>query len=53
MLFGLINGLLNIGMIPLIGQLSNNVTGLGSPGPSGVNLICNKAIHVRFSINAF
>ena len=26
-----------------MGLLNNIVTGLGSPGPSGVNLICNKA----------
>ena len=31
-------------MIPLIGQLNNSVAGLGWPNPSGVDLICKKAI---------
>ena len=31
-----------IGMIPLVGQLYSSVAGLGSSGPSGVILICNK-----------
>ena len=30
--------------MPLIGQLSNIVAGLGSPGPSGVICICNRAM---------
>ena len=37
-------GLLIIGMIPLIGQLNRSIAGLGSPSPSGVDLICSKAI---------
>ena len=35
--------LLIIGMIPLIRQLNSSVAGLGSPGPSGVDMICNIA----------
>ena len=31
-------------MIPLFGQLNNIDAGLGGPGPSGVDLICSKAI---------
>ena len=30
--------------MPLIGQLNISVAGLGSPGPNGDDLICNKAI---------
>ena len=32
-------------MMFLIGQLNTSVIGLSSPCPSGVELICNKAIH--------
>ena len=35
---------MGIGMMPLIGQLDSSIAGFGSPGPSGVDLICNKAI---------
>ena len=31
--------------MPLIGQLNSTVAGLGSPGPSGIDMICNKAIY--------
>ena len=43
-LFGLIGSLLSIGIIPLIWQFNNSVVGLGSTGPSGVDVTCNKAI---------
>ena len=42
-LFILIESLLIIGIIPLIGQLNSIFAGIGSPGPSGVLWICNKA----------
>ena len=38
------SGLGIAGMMPLIGQLYNRVVGLGSPGPNGVDLICNNII---------
>ena len=31
-------------MMPLTGHLNNSVAGLGSPGPNGIDLICNKAM---------
>ena len=31
-----------IGMIPLVSQLNSSAPGLGSPGPNGIILICNK-----------
>ena len=37
-------GLLIIGIMPLIGQLNNMVTGLGKPGPNGVICICKRAM---------
>ena len=39
----LISILFIIGMIPLVGQINSSVAGLGSPGPSGIIFICNKA----------
>ena len=38
----LLGNLLTIGMIYLVEWLNSSVAGLGSPGPSGVVLICNK-----------
>ena len=43
-LFELSGSLVGIGMMPLIEWLKSSVAGLGSPGPSGVDLICNEAI---------
>ena len=31
------------GMMPLVGQLNSSVAELGSPSPSSVILICNRA----------
>ena len=39
----LIGILFIIGMIPLVGPLNTSFAGLGSPGPSGIIVICNKA----------
>ena len=36
--------MLTIQIMPLIGQLNNIITELGSPGPSRIDLIFNKAI---------
>ena len=30
-------------IIPPVGQLNSSVAGLGSPGPSGIILTCNRA----------
>ena len=30
--------------MPHVGELNNSTAGLGSPGPSGVDLSCNKAV---------
>ena len=38
-------------MMPPIGQLNNSIAGLGSPCPSGVHLICNKAICISDSVS--
>ena len=40
----LIGGLSIIGIMPLTGQLNNNVAGLGRPQPSDVDLICSRAM---------
>ena len=43
-LFESIGNLFIIGIMPCIGLLNSSVVWLGSPGSSGVILICNKAI---------
>ena len=38
-------------MMFLIGWFNNNTAGLGKPGPSGVDLICNIATYVSLLVS--